>query len=134
MYNIQIFDTTQIVATKLFYSKIQVNYNEQGKWLSIASGAGQKITLSQVPVLIFDESITASTVIPEFREMWAQEVNDAYVSGYKTLIILTTLGTPIHLFTGQNIGIVEQKENMIHFTIEGKDVWIYNLGFMVLTR
>ena len=134
MYNIQILDTTQVTSTKLFYSQIQVQYNTQGKWLSITSGAGQKLTLSNVPVLIFDDTITTGAVIPEFKDMWTKEINDSYVSGYKTLMVFTFFGTPVHLFDGLNIGIVEQQDNMTHFKIDEKDVWIYNLGFMVLTK
>lgn len=134
MYNIQIFDTTQLTTTKLFYTQIQINYNEQGHWTSIVSGAGQKITLSNVPYLIFDDSITNNAIIPEFKDMWAQEINNSYIGGYKTLVIFTALGSPIYLFSGMNISIIEQKENMTHFKIEDKDVWIHNLGFMVLTK
>ncbi len=134
MYNIQILDTTQVTSTKLFYSQIQVQYNTQGKWLSITSGAGQKLTLSNVPVLIFDDTIATGAVIPEFKDMWTKEINDSYVSGHKTLMVFTFFGTPVHLFDGLNIGIVEQQDNMTHFKIDEKDVWIYNLGFMVLTK
>lgn len=134
MYNIKILNTTETSPIKLFYAQLDVQYNDIGGWISITSGAGQKLTLSHVPVIIFDDSILKSVDVSAFKEIWSEEVNNAYVSGNKILTIFTTTGTPLHLFTGVTITIVEQHQNFTYFKVDDKDIWIYNLGFMVLTK
>lgn len=134
MYNIKILNTIETSPIKLFYSQVDVQYNDIGEWISITSGAGQKLTLSHVPVIIFDDSTSKSIDVSAFKEIWSEEVNDAYVGGNKILTIFTTTGAPLHFFTGTTITIVEQHQDFTHFKVDDKDIWIYNLGFMVLTK
>lgn len=134
MYNIQIFDTITNTLTQLNYKSPEVRYNADRGWFTITNPSGQAVTLSDIPVLIFDDTVLNSAVIPEFKDMWMSEIDEFYKQGTKTLLVFSANGTPLHIFAGSAISITKRENHATLFSIDSKSVCLYNLGFMVLTR
>ena len=134
MYTIKILDTINNTSIQLNYENPTVRYSKENHWFSISVPNGQQVHLSNIPVLIFDNEINNDIMIPEFTSMWMNTINENYKNGYKTLLIFSSDGIPLHIFSGEHISIIKQEENATHFTVDDKDVCIQDLGFMVLTR
>ena len=107
-------------------------YNETQKWVSI-SATGRTFTLN-TPFLAFDEEIEQNGIVPDFGAMTHSQINDAYVSKGKVIIIFTSIGIPIRMFYGDKIRFVEEKGGLNYFQVDDKELWFFGMNFLILSK
>lgn len=133
MYKIQIFRNDRYKIAEFTFAKIIPTYNPQGEWVTVSTSGGQVITLSGVASLMYDDNIENLTIISEYGE-WKHSLSRNYAAGKKSLVVFNEEGFPIRQFCGYKIQLIERSNGLDHFVIDERDIWLYHLNFMILTR
>lgn len=133
MYKIQIFRNDRYKVAEFTFSKIIPRYNPQGEWVTVSTSGGQLITLSGVSTLMYDDNIENLTILSEYSE-WKSSLSQNYSAGKKSLIVFNEEEQPIRQFAGYRIQLVERSNGLDHFVVDERDLWLYNLNFMILTK
>ena len=106
-------------------------YNGNQKWINI-SATGRTFTLNTA-FLAFDEEIKNCGIIIEFGDLTHSQINEAYNNG-KLIIIFSSTGVPIKMFYGDKIRFITQEGGLNHFQIDEKDLWFFDMSYLILTK
>ena len=115
------------------FKDCSINYFQKTNWINVISQK-QKITIQGNSFIAYDEDILGIMVDSSYLSLCKKWIELFYKDNDKVILVSSREDKPLYLFRGKDISVVTAGSNFLHFKIDGKDLYLNDLHWLLLTK
>lgn len=115
------------------FKDCSINYFQKTNWINVISQK-QKITIQGNSFIAYDEDILGIRVDSSYLSLCKKWIELFYKDNDKVILVSSREDKPLYLFRGKDISVVTAGNNFLHFKIDGKDLYLNDLHWLLLTK